>query len=128
MTESTLNLATAWEAISDEIGDQPALSCAGVHTSWTKFDDNASRLAMTLSQQGLTQDSKIVLYLYNGPEYSEAQYAAFKIRGVPANANYRYLGEELAYILNNAEAEAIFFDHTLADRVEAALPLSLIHI
>jgi len=122
MTESTLNLATAWEAISDEIGDQPALSCAGVHTSWAKFDDNASRLAMTLSQQGLTQDSKIVLYLYNGPEYSEAQYAAFKIRGVPANANYRYLGEELAYILNNAEAEAIFFDHTLADRVEAALP------
>ena len=64
MTESTLNLATAWEAISDEIGDQPALSCAGIHTPWAKFDDNASRLAMTLSKQGLTQDSKIVS-LYN---------------------------------------------------------------
>jgi len=118
-----LNLATAWEAIADEIGDKPALSLAGRHTSWTDFDNRAARLAATLGDKGLQPDSKVVLYLYNGPEYSEAQYATFKIRGVPANANYRYLGDELAYILNNADAEAIFFDYTLAERVEAAYPL-----
>ena len=122
MAETTLNLATAWEAIADEIGDKPALSLAGKHTSWTDFDDRASRLATTLKNNGLKHDSKVVLYLYNGPEYSEAQYATFKIRGVPANANYRYLGDELAYILNNSDAEAIFFDHTLAERVEIAYP------
>ncbi|GIT45424.1 MAG: hypothetical protein Ct9H300mP12_00090 [Acidimicrobiales bacterium] len=31
--------------------------------------------------------------------------------------NYRYTGDELAYILENADAEALFFDHTLVDRV-----------
>ena len=89
MAETTLNLATAWEAIADEIGDKPALSLAGQHTSWTDFDDRAACLAETLRRNGLKHDSKVVLYLYNGPEYSEAQYATFKIRGVPANANYR---------------------------------------
>ena len=32
------------------------------------------------------------------------------------------MGDELAYILNNADAEAVFFDHTLAERVEVAYP------
>ena len=121
MTEidGRLNLATAWEAISDVVGDQPAHSAAGQRTSWTEFDDRSARLAGTLADRGLGPDSKVALFLYNGCEYPEAQYATFKIRGVPANVNYRYTGDELAYILDNADAEGIFFDHTLADRVDA---------
>ena len=36
------------------------------------------------------------MYLYNSPEYCEANFAAFKIRGIPINVNYRYLDDELA--------------------------------
>ena len=117
--DGRLNLATAWEAIADEIGDQPAHSAAGVRSSWTDFDNRAACLASTLTAHGLSPDSKVSLFLYNGCEYPEAQYATFKIRGTPANVNYRYTGDELAYILDNADAEAIFFDHALADRVGA---------
>ena len=41
---------------------------------------------------GLGPDSKIGLFLYNGNEYLEAHYAAFKMRGVPvkeALENYK---------------------------------------
>ncbi len=117
--DGRLNLASAWEAIADEVGDSTAVSVAGRHYSWTDFDDRAARLAGTMLEHGLGPDSKVALYLYNGNEYPEAQYAAFKVRGVPANVNYRYTGDELAYILENSDAEAIFFDHTLADRLEA---------
>ena len=120
MPETTLNIASAWEAIADTIGDNIALTAAGEHTSWTEFDQRAAALASTMESQGLGPNAKVALYLYNGPEYSEAQYAAFKVRAVPANVNYRYLDEELAYILNNADAEALFFDHTLVEHVEAA--------
>jgi fatty-acyl-CoA synthase len=117
--DGRLNLASAWEAIADEVGDSTAVSVAGRHYSWTDFDDRAARLAGTMLEHGLGPDSKVALYLYNGNEYPEAQYAAFKVRGIPANVNYRYAGDELAYILENSDAEAIFFDHTLADRLEA---------
>ncbi|MFZ4721269.1 MAG: AMP-binding protein, partial [Ilumatobacteraceae bacterium] len=60
----------------------------------------------------------IGLYLYNGNEYLEAHYAAFKMRGVPINVNYRYLDEELVYLLDNADAEALVFHSSLGDRVE----------
>ncbi|HBA94414.1 MAG TPA: acyl-CoA synthetase [Acidimicrobiaceae bacterium] len=117
--DGRLNLASAWEAIADEVGDSSAVSVAGRHYSWTDFDDRAARLAGTMLEHGLGPDSKVALYLYNGNEYPEAQYAAFKVRGIPVNVNYRYTGDELAYILENSDAEAIFFDHTLADRLEA---------
>lgn len=64
--DGRLNLATAWEAIADEIGDQPAHSAAGVRSSWTEFDDRAARLAGTLTSYGLGPDSKVTLFLYNG--------------------------------------------------------------
>ena len=55
--------------------------------------------------------------MYNGNEYLEAQYGAFKIRGVPVNVNYRYLDDELWYLLDNADAEALVFHSSLGDRV-----------
>jgi len=66
----------------------------------------------------LGPDSKIGLYLYNGNEYLEAHYAAFKMRGVPINVNYRYMDEELWYLLDNSDAEALVFHSSLGDRVE----------
>ena len=66
---------------------------------------------------GLGHDSKVGLYLYNCNEYLEAQYAAFKLRAVPVNVNYRYLDDELWYLLDNADAEALVFHTSLGDRV-----------
>ncbi|MBT3246797.1 MAG: AMP-binding protein [Actinobacteria bacterium] len=115
---TTLNLATAWEAVADAVGDQTVLAVGGRRTSWADYDHRAACLAGTLRSRGLDAGSKVALYCYNGVEYPEAQYAAFKLRCVPANVNYRYLGDELAYILDNSDAEALFFDHSLADRVD----------
>ncbi len=39
------------------------------------------------------------------------------MRGVPINVNYRYLDDELWYLLDNADAEALFFHASLADRI-----------
>jgi fatty-acyl-CoA synthase len=114
-----LNIASAWEAISDQIGDLTAISTRESSESWEEFEKHAASLAKTFSEQGLKHDSKVAFYCYNGPEYLEGQFAAFKIRAIPANVNYRYLDDELAYILNNADAEAILFDSSLTERVDS---------
>ena len=118
-TYVNLNIATAWEAISDQIGDLTAISTSENSESWEEFEKRSASLAKTFSEKGLKRDSKVAFYCYNGPEYLEGQFAAFKIRAIPANVNYRYLDEELAYILNNADAEAILFDSSLTERVDS---------
>jgi fatty-acyl-CoA synthase len=57
------------------------------------------------------------MYLYNSPEYCETNFAAMKVRGVPININYRYLDDELRYLLDNADVEALVFHTSLGDRV-----------
>ena len=41
-------------------------------------------------------------YLHNGNEYLEAMLGAYKARVAPFNVNYRYVAEELRYLLNDA--------------------------
>jgi 3-oxocholest-4-en-26-oate---CoA ligase len=112
-----LHYATIWESIADTIPDATAVVHGDVTRTWSQYDDRAARLAAAYTAAGLGHDSKIALYMYNGNEYLEAQYGAFKIRGVPVNVNYRYLDHELWYLLDNADAEALVFHSSLGDRV-----------
>ncbi|CAB4544524.1 MAG: AMP-binding protein [Actinobacteria bacterium] len=112
-----LHFATVWEAITDQIGDTTAVVHGDVRRTWSEFDERSARLASAFTAAGLGPDSKIGLYLYNGNEYLEAQYAAFKMRGVAINVNYRYLDDELWYLLDNSDSEALVFHSSLGDRV-----------
>ncbi len=112
------HFATVWETLADTIGDHTAVIHGDKRFTWAQYDERAARMAATFDASGLGPNSKIGLFLYNGNEYLEAHYGAFKMRGVPININYRYMDEELWYLLDNADAEAIVFHSSLGDRVE----------
>jgi acyl-CoA synthetase (AMP-forming)/AMP-acid ligase II len=111
------NFATAYEAIADTVGDKPALICDGSIKTWSEFDDRAARLAAILTEHGLDPGSKAGIYLHNSNEYLEVHHGIFKLRGCPINVNYRYQEKELVYLLNNADAEAIIYQASYADRI-----------
>jgi len=111
------NYATLWEALADTLGDRSAVVSGQTRRNWTEYENRSARLASALADAGLGRDSKLGLYLYNGPEYLEAQFASMKGRGVPVNINYRYLDDELLYLLDNSDAEALVFHRSLGDRV-----------
>ena len=57
----------------------------------------------------------------NAPEYLEAFFAAQKLGAVPVNVNYRYVGAELAYLLDNSDSVALVFHDDFAATVADAL-------
>ncbi len=114
---SDLHLASAWEAIGDLVGSRNALISGEVSRSWWEFDDRAARLATMLTDAGVGGDSKVGLYLHNSNEYLEAQYAVLKTRGVPVSVNYRYKADELVYLLDDSDAEVVFFQACYAMRI-----------
>ena len=114
--------ADAIEALADRLGDDIVLTHAGVNRSWREFDDRAARLGQAFADAGLEPGSKVGLLLYNCSEYYETFLAALKMRMVPFNVNYRYVGSELAYLLDNADCEALVYHRSLAGVVREVLP------
>ena len=117
----TMNYASLWESITDVVPDAPAVTNGDITRSWAEYDDRAARLANAFVAAGLEPGSKVAQYLYNGNEYLETQYAAFKMRGISINVNYRYLDDELWYLLDNSDAEALVFHTSLGERVARVL-------
>jgi 3-oxocholest-4-en-26-oate---CoA ligase len=112
------NLADIWELAADVGPDRPAQRCGGRTLSWSEFERRADALARDLIERGVTSQGKVAAYLYNGPEYLEAYFAAFKAAAVPVNVNYRYGPAELTYLLDNADAEAVVFHAGFAPVLE----------
>ena len=112
-----LHFASVWETITDLVGDREAVVCGDTRRTWAEYDDRAARIASALGAYGIGANSKVGIYLHNSTHYLEAQYGIFKVRGVPVNVNYRYKADELVYLLDNADAEAVFFQACYAARM-----------
>ena len=109
--------ASVWERNSDVIPDRIALICGDNQVTWKDYDLRAAKLASLLNEAGIGDDSKVGLYLHNSNEYLEAQYSVFKVRGVPINVNYRYKEEELIYLLDNSDSEAVFYQACYTEQI-----------
>jgi 3-oxocholest-4-en-26-oate---CoA ligase len=113
------NYASVWEPIAAAIPDRPAQIKGERVLSWAAFDGRANALARRLLGLGLQRQAKVAAYLYNGPEYLETYHAAFKAGLAPVNTNYRYVADELIYLFDNADAEAVVFHASFAPTVDA---------
>jgi fatty-acyl-CoA synthase len=113
-----LDFASVWEMISDIVPDNDALICGDEVVTWKEYDEKSSKIATALSAAGLQANSKAGLYLNNSNEYLIAQNAIFKIGGIPINVNYRYVAEELIYLLDNSDSEAVFYHACYSDRIK----------
>ena len=100
-----IDFATACEIVSDALPDRDALVQGDRRVTYRAFEEAAARFAAAIEAAGVPEGAKIALYLYNGPEYMLAEFGAFKHRAVPVNVNYRYLDNELAYLIDNSAAE-----------------------
>ncbi len=117
MTEWTY--ASMWESIAAAIPEKPAIVQQDLVMSWQEFDRAANGLAAYLVDGGLGRQAKVAVYARNCPEYLIGTYAAFKASLVPFNVNYRYGNEELAYLFENGDAEAVLFETVYAEKIDA---------
>ena len=127
------NLADLFEIVADTVPEREALVCGDARLTYAQLEERANRLAHYLAAQGIGAGDKVGLYLYNCNEYLEGMLACFKVRAVPVNVNFRYVDEELSYILNNAEMAGCihhreFVPHVAAVRTAAPKLKTLIAV
>lgn len=138
MTEATpidVPLAAVHEAIAASRPDEYCLVFRDRRFTWQQITDRTRRLANALLDRGLgchTERSELAnhvsgqdhlaIYLHNGNEYLESMLGALKARVCSMNVNYRYVAEELHYLLTDAQATAIVVHSQFAPTLTEVLP------
>jgi len=109
--------ADLWELVAEQVPDREAVVCGGRRLSYGDLDERANRLADHLRASGVGPGDHVGVYLTNGTEYLETMLAAYKLRAVPINVNYRYVEDELRYLFADAGVRAVVHDAEFADRM-----------
>ncbi|MBM3672993.1 MAG: AMP-binding protein [Actinobacteria bacterium] len=115
------NFAAVWHGIAEIVPDREAVVCGERRVSWGELDDRAARLASHLWSEGLRPGDKVAIDCTNRPEYLETYFGALKLGCVPVNVNYRYVTDEVRYVLDNSDAKAIVHDPAFATTVQEAI-------
>ena len=131
-TATEFNLAAVHEAVEAAVPDRDCIVTYRTDGSvdrrtYRDVGDRTRRLAGALRARGLGKvvarselashesgQDHVALYLHNCPEYVEGMLGAYKSRTVPFNVNYRYVAEELEYLLRDSSARAVIYHSTFA--------------
>ncbi|MEO6628330.1 MAG: acyl-CoA synthetase [Aquihabitans sp.] len=129
------NLAEVHEAIAAANPDRPAIITPARTLTYRELTERTRQFANALTARGFgahrerdglagheSGQDHLAIYLQNGAEYIEAMLGAFKARVAPLNVNYRYVAEELSYLLDNAAARIIVFHSAFAPVLAQVLP------
>ncbi len=119
-------------AIAGAIPEREAIVFRDRRITYATLADRTRRLAHVLLDHGLRVERErgglashesgqdhLAIYLHNGNEYLEGMLGAFQARVAPLNVNYRYVEEELLYLLDDAQARALVYHAAFAPRVAA---------
>jgi len=120
------NIADLIEHVVDVVPERVALIVADEPRTYAQLEERANRLAHHLAAQGVRPGDHVGIYGFNSHAFVETIFAAYKLRAVPVNVNYRYVEAELRYLFDNADLVALIHDAQFAPRIAAtrgALPL-----
>jgi acyl-CoA synthetase (AMP-forming)/AMP-acid ligase II len=112
--------------------DSPALIVDdGAVVSYSQLCARSQRVAALLYEAGLRPGDGVALVLPNRPEFFEITWGC-QLSGLYYSAvNTHFTADEIAYVIDDSEAKAVFIDESmtrLAEHVRAASPGVTVHI
>jgi acyl-CoA synthetase (AMP-forming)/AMP-acid ligase II len=114
--------ATLAEIVRRQAKAQPeriALTFADRETSYGALDRRASQVANGLIAAGLRPQSRVAILDKNHDSFFEIWFGAAKANAVLVPVNWRLAPPEIAFIVNDAEAEILFVGAEFLDTVAA---------
>ena len=130
-----MNLALAHEAIATAYPDRDCVVTPTRRVTYGQMLERVRRLANVLHTHGLgcqrersglanheSGQDHLGIYMLNCPEYIETMLGAFRARVAPFNVNYRYVEEELLYLLTDSDASGLVYQARYAPILAALRP------
>ena len=120
------NAADIFEGVVDRVPEREAVVYGSTRLTYKELDARSNKAANALKKLGIKKGSHIGIYAFNCIEWLEIMLGTYKLCAIPININYRYVEEELKYLIDNADVEAIFYQKqfsTKLNNIKDDLPL-----
>lgn len=128
----SFDLSTVFSTVAAAVPDQTFVVWRDRRLTYAQFDAHVDGFAHFLVSAGLgvhteraalagheSGQDHLGIYLRNGNEYLEAMIGSYRARVAPFNVSYRYVEEELLYLLTDSNARALVYNAEFAPRVAA---------
>lgn len=113
-----MNVGSLLRANARRLKKKPCLVFKGREVSYEEMDRVTDRLGMALLELGLDKGKKIALFFQNSVEWVELYFAASKVGITVIPFSFRAHGEELEYLINHSQPDALAFDHITGPKIE----------
>ncbi|HEX5253943.1 MAG TPA: acyl-CoA synthetase [Mycobacterium sp.] len=134
------DLSSVFSTVAGAVPDQDMLVWRERRMTYSEVDRRVDALAAHLRSTGLgchterkhlarheSGQDHLGIYLRNGTEYLEAMIASYRARVAPFNVSFRYVEDELTFLLADANARAVVYHAEFAPRI-AAIRAHLPHL
>ena len=85
--------------------------------TYEQLNNRANQLAHAMIQKRFKRQEKISIIMYNNIEFLEIYHALARVALVSVPVNFRLVGSELEYIINNSDSIALFIGVELFDKI-----------
>jgi acyl-CoA synthetase (AMP-forming)/AMP-acid ligase II len=132
MTGVRFNLSTVFDTVARAVPEQEVMVWRDRRIRYREMNARIDGVAHYLVARGLgchtpreglagheSGQHHLGLYLRNGNEYLEGMVAGYRARVASFNVNYRYVAEELSYLLRDARTDALIYHAEFAPHLAA---------
>ena len=89
--------------------DRTAIISEERRLSYKIFNDRVNQLAHAMRRYGLKKGDRVALMSFNTHHFGEVYFATAKLGALLTPVNFRFVGEEIEYVVNNSESSFLFF-------------------
>jgi fatty-acyl-CoA synthase len=90
--------------------------------SYAELAERADRLCRGLTSLGVQQGQRVATFAWNSQQHLELYVAVPSMGAVLHTVNIRLFADQLTYVVNHAEDQVIFVDHSLVPLLEKVAP------
>jgi len=104
--------------IANKFPDRTGLICENNRLTYREFNLRVNQLANSFYHRGLRKGDKVAVLFFNSLPFVEAYFATIKAGGVFVPVNFRFVAEEVSFILNHSDARFFLFGNEFAAPVQ----------
>lgn len=113
-----INWSYILEKNAEKYPDKEAIVFQDRRLTYKELNERVNSLAKGLLDLGIRKGDIVALLLYNCAEFMEITFAVNKVGAIWLPLNWRLVGEELSYILNDAQAKMLISEKAFSEVIE----------